>query len=397
MKVLFVIDNPDERDSGTLVLDICRNASRFGIEASVAAFDAGDLEDKFEFHAAAFHRLESEHPLDINSAFRLRNVIRERQIDVVHCFGPKESVQARIATLGHRRIKRILHLQDLDFNDPLVAGRFGLRSAARVSDAVLLPTRDSFSKLRKAGIDTRKNFFFCPPGIDADRVRENSARLRDELGIKADRKLLGMIAPFDQNRSYDQLTVCESLAKALNSHKKALFVFAGAILDEDETIFEECVDQCESSGIGKHVYFVTDKLASQKVIASLDALIFSASGEIVPLAVMEAMITGVPIVVPDTDSMAEITDGGKLGHIFVRGDSEELASRILSLIKSKKLRERRAVKAMEFASSNYSIEKLMLSLNTLYSELVPKDLLLEKTFETKPDQKEKKGSLLGLE
>lgn len=370
MKVLLILFRPDERDSGTLALDICRNAARFGIDVAVAAYEAGELEEEFEIHASSYHRLESTSALDLNSAVRLRNVVRDRDVRVVHAFGIAEAFLARAATLGHRRGKRVLHLLDQHFDKPAASDRFGLRTAARMSDASLLPSRTAFSLLRGAGIDTRKNFYFVPPGIDAVRCANGARTLRSDLGVSDDIILIGMKAPFDESSGVDQMTVCRALPKVLEKHGNARFLFAGPVHDGGEFILEECAEFCDEAGIGDRVFFVTDRTDADLAIAPMDLFVYSADNRAVPLSVAEAMILGVPSVVSDTDLLAEMTDGGKRAEIFVRGDENELANKLLSLIKSRKLREKRGKEAKEFAEANYSIDQMMMTLKTLWSELV---------------------------
>ncbi|HUF03412.1 MAG TPA: glycosyltransferase family 4 protein [Aridibacter sp.] len=370
MKVLLILNRPDERDSGTLALDICRNAARFGIDVAVAAFEAGELEQEFEIHASAFYRLESESTLDLNSAYRLRNVIRDREIRVVHAFGIAEAFLARVATVGGRKVKRVLHLQDLHFDRPAVSDRFGLRSAARISDAVLLPSRAAFPLIREAGINTRKNFYYVSPGTDRRRLTSQGRSLRQELRLTDQHILIGMKAPFDETSGTDQITVCRALPKVMERNGSVRFVFAGPVLNDGEFLLEDCAEFCDDAGIGDRVFFVTDRADSERAIASMDLFVYSAVNGAVPLSVAEAMILGIPSVVSDTDFHAEITDGGKRAEIFMRGDEEELANKLLSLIKSRKLREKRGKEAKEFAEANYSIDQMMMSLKTLYAELL---------------------------
>ncbi|MCO6511273.1 MAG: glycosyltransferase family 4 protein [Aridibacter famidurans] len=369
MRVLLILFRPDERDSGTLALDICRNARRFGLDVSVAAFGPGELEDAFELHASAFYRLESESSLDLNSAYCLRNVIRDQKIEIVHAFGVGEAFLARIASVAGGPLKRILHLQDQHFDKPEVSDRFGLKSAARISDAVLLPTRAAFAMLRVSGIDTRKNFFFVPPGIDRGRLTSHGGTFRKELGLNDDHILIGMRAPFDSS-GIDHMTVCRALPRVMDKHEKARFVFAGSVGEDGEFVLAQCAEFCDEAGIGDRVLFVTDIADSDRVLSSMDLFVYSADNGSAPLSVAEAMMLGLPSVVSDTDLLAEMTDGGKRAEIFMRGDEEELANKLLSLIKSRKLREKRAREAGDFAEGNYSIDRMMMSLKTLYTELL---------------------------
>ncbi|REJ76384.1 MAG: glycosyltransferase [Acidobacteria bacterium] len=398
MRVLLVIDNPDDRDCGKLASDICRAGSRFGLEVSVAAFDAGEMEEEFEIGAKSFHRLESENPLDMNSAYRLRNIVRSRDIDIVHSFGIREAVQTRLATIGNKSVQRVLHLQDQNYTNPKRKGRFGIRSATRMADATLLPTKTAFSMLRSSGIDTRKNFYLCPPGTR--QVTERRFELKKKLGLTEQNALIGTKADFRHDSGTDPKTICRALSRVFEDIPSARFVFAGSIVEEGEDLFQECVDLCDESGIGERVFFITDGEEIALAIDSLDLFVCSETFERIPLPLIESMAAGIPSVVSDTETIAELTNGGKCCDVFVRGDQEELANKLLSLIKNEKLRAKRSADARAFAQENFSIGSHLMSLKTLYTEL-----LAERELPTENDEEgseidestEAGDSVLGLE
>jgi len=266
---------------------------------------------------------------------------------------------------------RVLHLQDTDFSQIGGAGRFGLRSAVRMTDVALLPSRTSFGLLRTEGIDTRKNFFYCPPGTASDFRELDRSKLRESLGLKESDLLIGTKAAFEATQAADQMTVCRSIPKIFESRKKARFVFAGPVIEGGEDTFNECVEFCDDEGIGDRVFFLTERDEIDASVPAVDIFVYSGSGENVPVSIAEAMIRGIPAVVSDTESLAEMTDGGKAADIFVRGDENELANKVLSLIKNKNLRKKRSRDAAQFAQANFSIDAHLMSLKALYSELLP--------------------------
>lgn len=369
MKVLLILFRPEERDSGTLALDICRNAARYGIEVSVAASDPGDWDSLVDSCGSRFHLLENERPSDLNCVYRLRRFIREENFSVVHSFGSGEFILERVATIGKIPLKRVLHLQDQPFDRSSVSGKLGLASAIRMADATLVPSRKAFAVLREAGIDTRRELFFCPPGTDSERLLAPGKTFKMSLGLDRSHVLIGMKAPFGPDE-IDQMTVCRSLPRVMSKFDGARFLFAGPVHDGGEEMIEECAAFCDEAGIGEKVFFVTDSDAIDPAFSSLDIFVYSSAGRSVPLVLAESMTMGIPSVVSDTEFLAEMTDGGRCADIFVRGDSEELADKLISLIKSDKLRKKRAKEAEDFAAENYSIDRLLMSLKALYSELV---------------------------
>src|SRR5918997_3842985 len=114
MRVLHILDSLNRGGAETLALDLCRNARAGGLELTFAATGGGDLEDDFRSSGADFVRLRRELPVDLNLAASLREIVRGRNVEVVHCHQAVEALHAYLATrgLGGRggggRVRRVL-------------------------------------------------------------------------------------------------------------------------------------------------------------------------------------------------------------------------------------------------------------------------------------------------
>ncbi len=64
---------------------------------------------------------------------------------------------------------------------------------------------------------------------------------------------------------------------------------------------------------------------------------------------MEAQACGTPVVVSDAPGLRESVIDGKTGFLFEFGNEEQLADRVIKLLKSRELREKMGVKAVEWA------------------------------------------------
>ena len=65
---------------------------------------------------------------------------------------------------------------------------------------------------------------------------------------------------------------------------------------------------------------------------------------------MEAQACGTPVVVSDAPGLRESVIDGKTGFLFDFGDEQQLAERITILLKSRELREKMGVAAVEWAN-----------------------------------------------
>jgi len=89
-----------------------------------------------------------------------------------------------------------------------------------------------------------------------------------------------------------------------------------------------------------------------------------------PVAVTEAMLAKVPMIVSGIEPLLEVSDNGKYAEVFPVKDDSELADKILKLLKSKSLRENLASRAFDFAAENFSIEAHLRELKKLYASIL---------------------------
>ena len=66
MNVLHFLDSLNRGGAETLVLDVCRNAERCGLNLTFVASGGGDLEKDFENSGVEYIRLQRRLPVDLN-------------------------------------------------------------------------------------------------------------------------------------------------------------------------------------------------------------------------------------------------------------------------------------------------------------------------------------------
>jgi glycosyltransferase involved in cell wall biosynthesis len=88
-----------------------------------------------------------------------------------------------------------------------------------------------------------------------------------------------------------------------------------------------------------------------------------------PLAVMEAMAAGLPVVASDVDGLPEVVEPGVAGYLVPAGDPAALAERLTSILGSPALRERMGA-AARAAAANLTMERCVARYYDLYEQLI---------------------------
>ena len=367
MKVLHFLDSVDRGGAEAQALDVCRNASRFGLEMTLVTAKGGVMEGDFRASGVDYIRLDRKLAIDPRLVSQLRRTIIERKIELVHGYQAVDGLHLFLATRGLKNVQRVLSFQGFiqDRKNRLTAKFLIPRM-----DANIAVSRGMLKWLTDVDrLDTSRNFHVIYNGADPARVEPTGHSVRDELQLPADTLLIGMVGNFYRDPRKDQLTVCRALPSVFAQFEKAHCVFAGHVEPGAEDKLAACERFCAEHGITDRVHFLGGRSDVPDILAALDVFVFSSLHEGLPLAVSEAMLAGVAMVVSDIEPLLEVTGDGEYAEVFPVGDEEVLAEKLNGLLRDASKRTDLATRAHGFALANFSIDAHMRELITLYRSL----------------------------
>ncbi len=366
MKVLHLLDSLNRGGTETLALDVCRNARAHGLDLTLAATGGGKLELEFQRSGVEFIRWQRRGPVDLRLVAQLRKLTKARGIEVVHSHQAVEALHAYLATRG-TQTKCVLsfHLCAADAKNARALKFLAPRMAANVA-----VSRDLRNCLRTdAGLDTSRNFHVIYNGVDARRLQPTGGDLRAELHLTKRELLLGMVGNFYADGRKDQLTVCRALPAVCAAAPHAHFLFVGASAPTAPQLFDECVNFCRAQGLSDRVHFLGPRADIPDVLHALDLFVFSSRKDSFGIAVVEAMMMGVPAVVSDIGALREVTDDGAYAAIFRTGDAADLARQLIELAHDPVRRAELGGRGQRWATAQFSIAAHIARLRALYSEI----------------------------
>ncbi|MEP6789672.1 MAG: glycosyltransferase family 4 protein, partial [Acidobacteriota bacterium] len=219
-------------------------------------------------------------------------------------------------------------------------------------------------------LDLDHNLKFIFNGVDEARLHRPSRDIRKEMGLAESAVLLGMVANFYPAPRKDQLTVCRALPRVFREIPNAhfLFVHSGGI-NEDKDKIKACIDVCEAAGISSRVHFLENRFPAMDVLQNLDIFVLSSLHEGLPISVKEAMLLRKPCILSDIGPLIEISDRGKHAVIFKTADADDLAEKLIALVRDPQKRKALGESGRKWALENFSIDAHLTSLKKLYEEL----------------------------
>jgi glycosyltransferase involved in cell wall biosynthesis len=237
-----------------------------------------------------------------------------------------------------------------------------LDAIVAVSKAVLDDFKNQF------GIDDRGQFHVLYNGIDLKRIDCERRDLRDELGIPKTSLVMGMIGNFI-NDVRDQMTVVQALPEVLSYYPAAYFIFVGAPSDVYPWCYQQCFEYCEKNGLSRRVLFLGKRHDVGNILRTLNLFVYSSNYDTFGIAVVEAMLTGVPVIVNDLPVFQEITDNGRNALIYGTKNVNDLVTKIRFAFENKTAVTEIAAKAKADARMRFSIETHINNLTKLYTSI----------------------------
>lgn len=370
IRVLHFLDSLSRGGAEMQALDVCRNADRAGFDMTFVAAGGGALEADFRGSGVDFFRFDRNYPVDIYLASQIRKLIRERGVEIVHGYQAVDGLHLYLATRGIRGVKTVLSFQGFiqDKKNHLAS-----RLLIARMDANVVVSRGLKKWLADVdGLNT-ENFQIVYNGADPARLAPTGKSLKNELNLPDGSLLIGMIGAFYRDPRKDQLTVCKALPKLFSESENVHCIFAGRVETGAEEKFSECVNFCSDNNIAERVHFLGPRSDVPDLLAELDVFVFSSLHEGLPLAVSEAMLAGVPMVVSNIEPLLEATRNGEFAEIFPVRDHCVLSDKLFSLLQNQRLRADLASRAKEFACENFSIQAHLRELRALYESLIKSD------------------------
>jgi glycosyltransferase involved in cell wall biosynthesis len=117
-----------------------------------------------------------------------------------------------------------------------------------------------------------------------------------------------------------------------------------------------------------HTGFLSNRTEVASAMAILDLFVSMSTADTAPIAIAEALASGVPIACSNTGGMTECTDSGRNGVLL--DDLSDFENFINALSADKTLRRSYAESARRFAHSRYSASVVLKRYTDLYIDLL---------------------------
>lgn len=221
------------------------------------------------------------------------------------------------------------------------------------SDRLIAVSRAVADHLRTMG-NISKPVVVIPNGVDTSQFFPGTGNRNVPPTIL----FVGRLVP---NKGPDVLL--RAIPAVLAAHPHARFLFAG-----DGPMWSQLHKMASSMGIVDKIKFLGLCHDVPQLMREAAIFVRPSTLEGMPLTVLEAMASGLPVVATPAGGIPEILTNGVNGYLFPVGDSQALSKAIISLLDSPSLSEEMGSRGLQRAASSYGWESAVKQTERIYIE-----------------------------
>jgi len=317
---------------------------------------------------------------DLRTLIRLYSEFRRLSPRIVHTHMAKAGLLARLAAAAHNltrgsapraRIVHTYHGHVLDgYFSPLATKVFITleRILAKLSDRIIAISPAIQSELlRTYRIGREDQYRVVPLGFDLSPFAAIDATARAaarrDLNLPGDALVVstvGRLTAIKQHRLF-----LDTIKRVSETHTNVIVLIAG-----DGELRDDIVAYAASLGLTDRVRMLGWRRDLATIYAATDVFLLTSRNEGTPVALVEAMASGVPGVSTDVGGVKDVIGGIETGRTAAFGDVDGLAAAINGLLADPSLRAATGEAARQRVLARYDIARLVADIATLYRELL---------------------------
>lgn len=276
---------------------------------------------------------------NLKAYFQLKKIIEEGQYDIVHCNTPMGGIVTRLAARKARKKGTKVYYTAHGFHFYKGAPKKNWivfypveKFFSRITDKVITITSEDYQLARRK--------FHCQieriHGVGVDETRyfpvneEKKWEIRKQMGFSKEQKLILCIGELLTNKN--QIMAIKMMQSIVKKYPTAQLLLAGN--GPEKEYLEQVIKDC---GLREHVKmlgYVTNLQDYQHIV---DVAISCSRREGLPLNIVEAMLSGTPVVASINRGHRELIRNKENGYLIEVGDYESMAKRVTELLSNREI------------------------------------------------------------
>ncbi len=353
------------------VASLCRKFNSFTDNYQLRvcfSMGGGEVADRIEREGTKVFLLGLHSGYDLLRAFKLRSIIKQERIDIIHSHGPLpiSNLIARFSGVP---------VQVMTDHGPTLGSQVKrkwrrtlfLRLFRNLIDGYIAISRNILDTLKAREMISEEKISLIYNGVDVDALR-GAARTPaggpfPGLPFDAEAPVIGTVSRLvTDKRLHLFLEACSKIAR---KNDRIRFIIAG-----EGPLRGDLEKRSLELGLKDKVFFLGRRDDVPDLLSAMDIYLCTSMGEAFSLALLEAMALSRPIVAFDVEGVCEAVFHGETGLLIENGDVDGMTNACLSLLEDENKRKKMCEAALLKVRERFSLEKNIRSLDRLYRDLL---------------------------
>jgi glycosyltransferase involved in cell wall biosynthesis len=308
--------------------------------------------------------------LDVQALVSVTRLIRRYRPTIVHTHTAKAGFVGRLAAVL-MRVPVVVHT----YHGHVLSRYFGRREEAlyrflerllaRTSDCLVAVSEAVKAELVRQQVAPPDVIRVVPLGLELASFAGElpRGRLREAAHVPGDVPLVGIVGRLVPIK--DVPTFLEAAQIVSQQSPKVRFAVVGD--GEERAVLET---RCRGLGLEERVYFHGWQRDMTSVHGDLDVVVNASLNEGTPVALIEALAAGRPVVATEVGGTPDLLAGGAHGRLVPAGNAPALAAAILETLATPDESLRRAREGRRHVLARHSVERLIDDMDRLYRDLL---------------------------
>lgn len=366
---LHVIDSLDLGGAQTVLLNLAKAWPREKFPLEVAAMHGeGVFARAFRDAGIPVHSL-SPHKFFPIYLWNLLRLLKKKKFTVLHChlFGSNWIAKPLGAMCRVPLIVSHDHCNDQLRHTKKVALLID-RLTNHFSDVVIGVSASTCDFLAKHEHVAPEKLHLVYNGVDTEEFQPAApaarAAARKRLGITENEFLIGGVGRLVQQKNFARWLRVIAQVRQSQPHVRGLIAGTGP----QEASLRSLAAKL---GLGDAVHFAGFVSNRNELYAAMDTLLITSDYEGLPMNVLEAMASGVPVAGSRVDGLAEILEDGKDAILSSTESEESFVQGIHNLVINKEFRDGLAAESSRKLQKSFSAQVMVRKILELYSTKLP--------------------------
>jgi len=307
---------------------------------------------------------------DLAAFFEIRSFVKRNKIQIVHTHSSKAGILGRLAA-GSIRETVIFHtVHGWSFHDyqPKAVRYFYMaleRLCANFTSKIIVVSNSDKEKGLRNSIGKKEQYCLIRYAINFNEFAKTDLKssARRALGLNEADLVVGTVACFKPQKSpLDFINIAGCLT---NEFPGVKFIMVG-----DGCLREKIYLSIKNFNLDGRITLTGWRNDVALILSAFDIFVLTSLWEGLPIAVMEAMAAGVPVVATDTGGIKDVIQDGQSGYLAKPKDNKAICERIKELLANSQKRDEFARLAKKRISSReFSLNSMVKNTEELYFNL----------------------------